>query len=102
MVEETIQAIRETEKQAHEIVENARRESECILNEAQERAAQIRDEIIQSAQAEASAQAEKAHLAGEKAENSAKAGYEEETAKLKTSAGEKEKEAVEMVISMLA
>ena len=41
-------------------------------------------------------------MAGAEKESSVKAAYEDETAKLKTSAGEKEKEAVEMVISLLA
>ena len=102
MVEETIRTIRETEREAQEIVENARRESERIRKEAEERSAQIRDGIIRNAQDEAEAEDEKAHLAGAEKEISAKAGYEAETAKLKISAGEKEKEAVEMVISMLA
>ena len=99
MVEDTIRTIRETEKQAHEIVENAR---ECIMKDAQERAEELREEIIKKAQDEAAAEIESARMAGAEKESSAKAAYEAETAKLKTSAGEKEKEAVEMVISLLA
>lgn len=102
MVEDTIRTIRETEKQAHEIVENARHESECIMKDAQERAEELREEIIKKAQDEAAAEIESARMAGAEKESSAKAAYEAETAKLKTSAGEKEKEAVEMVISLLA
>ena len=46
MVEDTIRTIRDTEKQAHEIVEDARRESEHIMKDAQERAKELREEII--------------------------------------------------------
>ena len=42
MVEDTIRTIRDTEKQAHEIVEDARRESEHIMKDAQERAKEKR------------------------------------------------------------
>ena len=92
MVEETIR----------KIVENAHQESERIRKEAEERSAQIRDEIIRNAQAEAKAQGEKARIAGAEKERNARAGCEAETAELKASAQEKEKKAVEMVISMLA
>lgn len=102
MVEETIRAIRETEKQADGIVENARRESERIRKEAEERSAKIREEIIKNAQAEAGDEAEKARLQGAETEQRAKSGYEEEIAALKASAAGKEKEAVEMVLSLLA
>ena len=40
MVEETIRAIRETEKKAEKIVEEAGRESERLLAEAKEKAAE--------------------------------------------------------------
>ena len=99
MVEDTIRTIRDTEKQAHEIVEDARRESEHIMKDA--RAKELREEIIKKAQDEAAAEIESARMAGAEKESSAKAAYEAETAKLRTSAGEKEKEAVEMVISLL-
>ena len=52
MVEETIRTIRETEKQAREIVENARQESGRIRKEAEERSGQIREEIIRNAREE--------------------------------------------------
>lgn len=101
MVEETIRTVRETEKQAQEIVDNARLESERTIKAAKERSEALREEILGKAYAEAAAEAEKAQQAGAETERRAKAECEEETAKLKTSAGEKEKEAVEMVISLL-
>ena len=64
MVEDTIRTIRETEKQAHEIVENARQESECIMKDAQERAEELREEIIKKAQDEAAAEIASARMAG--------------------------------------
>ena len=101
MVEETIRMIRETERQAQKIVEDAQAERERILAEAKERSGQIRDEIIGKAKAEAKAKAEQAEEAGKKLEEEARAAIAEETEKLKISAGEKKKEAVEAVVSLL-
>ena len=101
MVEETIRTIRETERQAQKIVEDAQAERERILAEAAERSGQIRDEIIGKAKAEAKAKAEQAEEAGKKLEEEARAAIAEETEKLKISAGEKKKEAVEAVVSLL-
>jgi vacuolar-type H+-ATPase subunit H len=101
MVEETIRTIRETERQAQKIVEDAQAERERILAEAKERSGQIRDEIIGKAKAEAKAKAEQAEEAGKKLEEEARAAIAEETEKLKISAGEKKKEAVEAVVSLL-
>lgn len=102
MVEETIQTIRKTERQAQDIIENARQESERIRKEAEEHCAQVRDEIIRNAREEAEAEAGQARAAGEETEREAEAAVKTAVAKLKASAGEKENEAVEMVISMLA
>ena len=102
MVEETIRTVRETEKQAQEIVDNARLESERTIKAAKERSEALRAEILGKADAEAAAEAEKAQQAGAETERRAKTEGEGEAAKPKTSAGEKEKEAVEMVISLLA
>lgn len=101
MVEETIRTIRETERQAQKIVEDAQAERERILAEAKERSGQIRDEIIGKAKAEAKAKAEQAEEAGKKLEQEARAAIAAETEKLKSSAGEKKKEAVEAVVSLL-
>ena len=101
MVEETIRTIRETERQAQKIVEDAQAERERILAEAKERSGQIRDEIIGKAKAEAKAKAEQAEKAAGKLEQEARAAIAEETEKLKISAGEKKKEAVEAVVSLL-
>lgn len=101
MVEETIRTIRETEKQAQEIVENARKESERIRKEAEERSGQIREEIIRNAREEAESVREQAHISGDASVRGAKAVIRNDTDRLRTSAKEKEKEAVEMVISML-
>ena len=101
MVEETIRTIRETEKQAREIVENARKESGRIRKEAEERSGQIREEIIRNAREEAESVREQAHISGDASVRGAKAVIRNDTDRLRTSAKEKEKEAVEMVISML-
>ena len=101
MVEETIRTIRETERQAQKIVEDAQAERERILAEAKERSGQIRDEIIGKAKAEAKAKAEQAEEAAGKLEQAARAAIAAETEKLKISAGEKKKEAVEAVVSLL-
>ena len=101
MVEETIRTIRETEKQAQEIVENARQESERIRKEAEERSGQIREEIIRNAREEAAEVMEQAHVSGDGSARGAETVIRSDTDRLKASAGEKEKEAVEMVISML-
>lgn len=101
MVEETIRTIRETERQAQKIVEDAQAERERILAEAKERSGQIRDEIIGKAKAEAKAKAEQAEKAAGKLEQEARAAIAAETEKLKISAGEKKKEAVEAVVSLL-
>ena len=101
MVEETIRTIRETERQAQKIVEDAQAERERILAEAKERSGQIRDEIIGKAKAEAKAKAEQAEEAAGKLEQEARAAIAAETEKLKISAGEKKKEAVEAVVSLL-
>ena len=101
MVEETIRTIRETERQAQKIVEDAQAERERILAEAGERSGQIRDEIIGKAKAEAKAKAEQAEEAAGKLEQEARAAIAAETEKLKLSAGEKKKEAVEAVVSLL-
>ena len=102
MVEETIRTIRETEKQAQEIVENACKESGRIRKEAEERSGQIREEIIRNAREEAETVMEQAHVSGDESVRGAEAVIRSDTDRLKTSAKEKEKEAVEMVISMLA
>ena len=50
MVEETIREIREAEKQADEIVRSAEDESRKIIEEAGQKAAALKDEILSSAQ----------------------------------------------------
>lgn len=102
MVEDTIRTIRETEREAQEIVENARLESERIAQEAKERCGQIRGELLEKAAEEARTEAEQSRRAGEERRNNAQAGYEAEIELLRSSAAEKEKEAVDMVISLLA
>ena len=62
-------------------MENARQESECIMKDAQERAEELREEIIKKAQDEAAAEIESARMAGAEKESSAKAAYEAETSK---------------------
>lgn len=101
MVEETIRTIRETERQAQKILEDAQAESERILADAKTRSEQIRDEIIQKAQAEAKIKAEQAEAAGKAAEEEARASIAQETEKLKHAAGEKKKQAVETIVSLL-
>ena len=102
MVEETIQAIRETEKKADEIVKNAHDESERIIQEAREKASELSEKIISSARSEALAAAERAKENGSLADADALAESEDEIRSLKASAMERKKEAVNLVISQLA
>ena len=79
MVEETIQSIRETERKADETVKAAE-------EKGRERAAEV---------------SERAKEAGERAEAEALAKIEKEVESLKTSALEREREVVDLVISLL-
>lgn len=59
-------------------------------------------DIIKNAREEAETVIEQARISGDESVREAEAVIKEDAAKLKASAMEKEKEAVEMVISMLA
>ena len=82
MVEETIQSIRETEIAK----EHALSSAEEIVKNARERAAEV---------------SERAKEAGERAEAEALAKIEKEVESLKTSALGREREVVDLVISLL-
>ena len=82
-------------------MEDAQAERERILAEAKERSGQIRDEIIGKAKAEVKVKAEQAEEAAGRLEQEARTAIAAETEKLKISAGEKKKEAVEAVVSLL-
>ena len=58
MVEETIRTIRETEKKADQIVEEAGRQGEKLLAEAEEKAVGLKEEAVRKAKKEAEAVAE--------------------------------------------
>ena len=49
MVEETIREIRETEKQADEIIRNAEAKGEELRGEAEKQAAVLKEEILRKA-----------------------------------------------------
>lgn len=102
MVEETIRSIRETEKKADEIIREAEAKSLAIREEAGVNAAKVTEELISAARAKALAMAEQAKENGDRAEAEAMAETEKEISGLKASAMKREKEAVDLVISLLA
>ena len=98
MVEETIQSIRETERKADETVKAAEEKGREI---AKEHALSSAEEIVKSARERAAEVSERAKEAGERAEAEALAKIEKEVESLKTSALEREREVVDLVISLL-
>ena len=101
MVEETIRTIRETEKKADQIVEEAGRQGEKLLAEAEEKAVGLKEEAVRKAKKEAEAAAETEEAKAAEAEAQASRALEEEIGRLKASAREKERAAVDYVISHL-
>lgn len=101
MVEDTIRTIRETEKKADQIVEEAGRQGERLLAEAEEKAAELKEEAVRKAKKEAKAAAKTAEAKAAEAEAQASRALEEEIGRLKASAREKERAAVDYVISHL-
>ena len=97
MVEETIQSIRETERKADETVKAAEEKGREITEIAKEPA----EEIVKSARERAAEVSERAKEAGERAEAEALAKIEKEVESLKTSALGREREVVDLVISLL-
>ena len=101
MVEETIRTIRETEKKADQIVEESGRQGEKLLAEAEEKAVGLKEEAVRKAKKEAEAAAETEEAKAAEAEAQASRALEEEIGRLKASAREKERAAVDYVISHL-
>ena len=101
MVEDTIRSIRETEEQADEIVREAEQKSREILAKAEKRAEKASEEILSRAKSEALMTAEQAKTGGERSVEDAEAETEKVVRVLKESALLREKEAVDLVISML-
>lgn len=102
MVEETIRSIRETENRADEIVREAEEQSRSILEEAKNKAEQSADEILSRAREAARIAAGQAKEAGDREEADAMAETEKAVSALKERALSREKEAVDLVISLLA
>ena len=102
MVEETIRSIRETEKKADEIVRSAEEKSRETAEATKEQALRTADQIIKDARGQAAEVSVHAKQAGDRAEANALAETEKEVEALKASALGREKEAVELVISLLA
>lgn len=102
MVEETIRTIRETENKADGIVKDAEEQSVKILAGAKEKADEASAQIIGNARAEAKASEEQTKRDGDLREAEALARAQEDIRALKASAMEREKEAVDLVISLLA
>lgn len=101
MVEETIRSIRETEERADAIIKEAEQKSRKILGKAEKRAGQVSEEIVSSARADALLTVEQAKADGERKEADSAAETEKSVRMLKESALAREKEAVDLVISML-
>ena len=102
MVEETIRSIRETEKKADEMVKAAQEKSREMMDDAKAQASSTAEAILKDARDKALEVSERAKEAGKQAEAAALAETEKEAQNLKTSALGREKEAVDLVISLLA
>ena len=101
MVEETIKAIKETEREAEEIVKYADTDCTSILEKASADAGRIKEEAEAEAKAKAKASLQAAKEAGETEAEKALAEVETEIASLKEAARQKEGDAISAVIAEL-
>lgn len=102
MVEETIRTIRETEKKADEIVKEAQEQAVIILENAKKEAEKLSGKMLEKVRFEADQVLLEAKRSGEQREAEAARKTDSEIKSLKGSAAEREDEAVDLVISLLA
>ena len=101
MVQEMIREIRTAEKQAHEIVKEAREKSAEIAQQTEEEARRIEKEITEKAGQTAKALALQAEERVRQKEEEAGAVLAKEIRELKASSEKKKEEASDLVISLL-
>ena len=101
MVEETIREIRTVEKQADEIVKEAREKSVDMARQAEEAARRLEEEITEKAGQTAKALALQAEERVRQKEEEAGAVLAKEIRELKASSEKKKEEASDLVISLL-
>ena len=101
MVEETIQAIRETEANAGAIVNDADQKYRKILEEANKEAERLKTERRNTALKEAEATMGTARMDGEEYQKTAAASIEKDINLLKETASKREEEAINLAVSRL-
>lgn len=101
MVEETIQAVRETEKQAEEILNDAKEKQKEILIDASKNAEAERSDYLSKLTGEAKTAMEAAKEEGQQLQAKAEAEVETEINLLKEMALQKKEEAMDLVIEEL-
>lgn len=102
MVEETIRTIRETEKKADALVKEAEKKAAQIREDAKAEAAEAAEAIVREARGRAQNLADQSEQEGNMAEQEFLAKTETEVQAMRDSAIAREKEAVDLVISLLA
>lgn len=101
MVEETIKAIRETEREAEELLKAAGEQCGAILDEAQAQAKNLKEETKVQAQEKAKAALDMEKKIGEDSIQAALAEVESEAKTLKEGAKAKEGDVIAAVIAEL-
>ncbi|MGI6070110.1 MAG: ATPase [Blautia sp.] len=101
MVQETIQAVKETENQAEQILKDAAVQADAIVKKAREDAAALKEEQMKAAKEKAASDMENTK-AGEAGKLDQLDGeVQKEIAALRELAAAKEEQAIDMVISQL-
>ncbi|CUX32045.1 ATPase [Clostridium sp. C105KSO13] len=101
MVEETIQAIRETEANAGAIVNDADEKCRKMLEDAYKEAERLKAKQRDTALKEADAVMETARMNGEEFQKAAAASIENEIKLLRETASKREEEAISLTVSRL-
>lgn len=102
MVGEMIQSIRETEKKAEETIRSAEEKSRETAENAKQQARSAAEQIIKNASLQAEEVIRLAKTQGERTEAQELARTQEKAESMKAAALGREKEAVDLVISLLA
>ena len=101
MVKDTIQAVKEAEERAAEMIQKASVEGKALVNQAKSEASKMREEALGEAREKAGKIREKLAEEGADYLEKAVAAAEEDIASLKWNAGKKTEEVINKVISEL-
>lgn len=101
MVKDTIQAVKEAEEKAAEMIGKASEEGKNLIVKAKEDASQMRESALKEAREKAGKAREKLAEEGEQYLQKSVAAVEEDIASLKYNAGKKTEEVINKVISEL-